>query len=171
MRFSVDARGMASWEGRRTICALGRGGVCAAGDKREGDGRTPAGEWLIRGVMWRQDRSARPDTVLPVRSIDPDDGWCDDPLDPAYNRPVRLPYPSSAERLWRDDGVYDLVVEIGYNDDPVTIGAGSAIFLHLARPGYVPTEGCVALAEADLRHLLRRAGPGDTLCVALAANF
>jgi L,D-peptidoglycan transpeptidase YkuD (ErfK/YbiS/YcfS/YnhG family) len=170
MRFSVDGTGVASWDGRQVVCAVGRGGLCAAEDKREGDGRTPAGDWPIRAVMWRQDRLPRPDTALPTKPIKPSDGWCDDPRHPAYNRPVELPYPASAEAMWRDDDVYDLVVELGYNDDPVVPGAGSAIFLHLARPGYLPTEGCVALAEVDLRDLLRRARPGDTLCVALNRN-
>ena len=163
MRFSVDPRGWLSWPGARVRCALGRAGVCAAAGKREGDGRTPAGSWPIRRVLWRPDRGRAPATSLPASAIDPHDGWCDAPADPAYNRPVRLPYPASAERMWRDDGVYDLVVELGYNDDPVIAGAGSAIFLHLARPDYSPTEGCVAVSEADLRQLLRVARVGDAI--------
>jgi L,D-peptidoglycan transpeptidase YkuD (ErfK/YbiS/YcfS/YnhG family) len=95
--------------------------------------------------------------------------WCDAPDDPAYNRPVTLPYPASAERLWRDDGVYDLIVVLGHNDDPVIAGAGSAIFLHLARPDYAPTQGCVALAAGDLEALLRVARPGDVLVISADA--
>lgn len=171
MSFSVDASGVMRWDGHEAPCALGREGVCAAAKKREGDGRTPAGLWPVRAVWWRPDRSPAPETALPTRPITPHDGWCDDPADPAYNRPVRLPYPSSAERLWREDGVYDLVVELGYNDDPVVPGAGSAIFLHLVRPGFLPTEGCVALAEADLRAFLRDARPGDALRVDAAPRL
>ena len=95
--------------------------------------------------------------------IAPDDGWCDAPDDAAYNRPVKLPYPASAERMWRDDGLYDLVVVLGYNDDPPEAGRGSAIFLHLARPDYAPTQGCVALARPDLEAVLALAGPGSAL--------
>ena len=168
MKFLVEATGLMSWMGRATVCALGHGGVCDPDQKREGDGRTPAGEWPIRRVMWRPDRCAEPETALPTTPIDPRDGWCDDPADIAYNRPVRLPYPASAERMWRDDGVYDVVVELGYNDDPIVAGAGSAIFLHLARPSYPPTEGCIALAEPDLRDLLRLAKAGD--CVAVRSG-
>ena len=166
MRFLVDPDGRMSWKGREVACALGRGGVCDAVDKREGDGCTPAGEWPIRRLMWRSDRIDRPETALPSMPIEPTDGWCDDPTDTAYNQPVRLPYPASAERMWRDEAIYDLVVVLGYNDDPITPGAGSAIFLHLARRDYRSTEGCIALAEQDLLDLLGLARPGDTISIA-----
>ncbi|MDB5480573.1 MAG: hypothetical protein JWO83_1626 [Caulobacteraceae bacterium] len=166
MMFSVSPEGRLSLEGRELRCALGRGGVCPAADKREGDGATPAGVWPLRSVLWRPDRVPAPASRLPVRAIDPDDGWCDAPLDPAYNRPVRLPYRASAERMWREDGVYDLVVVLGYNDSPVVSGAGSAIFMHVARPGYAATEGCIALALDDLVALVGAAAPGDAVRVA-----
>jgi L,D-peptidoglycan transpeptidase YkuD (ErfK/YbiS/YcfS/YnhG family) len=151
------------WPGHQARAALGRGGVRPAADKREGDGASPAGVWPLRAVLYRPDKGAPPATALPVQPISPDDGWCDAPDDPQYNRPVSLPYPASAERLWREDGVYDLIVVLGHNDDPVVPGMGSAIFLHLARPGYPPTEGCVALARGDLEALLAMAQPGDLL--------
>jgi L,D-peptidoglycan transpeptidase YkuD (ErfK/YbiS/YcfS/YnhG family) len=121
----------------------------------------------MRRVLWRADRAGAPATRLSAAPLDPDDGWCDAPDDPAYNQPVRLPYPASAERLWREDRIYDVIVILGYNDDPVVPGAGSAIFLHLARPDYAPTRGCVALAPADLIHLLALARPGDAVRVRL----
>jgi L,D-peptidoglycan transpeptidase YkuD (ErfK/YbiS/YcfS/YnhG family) len=102
---------------------------------------------------------------LLVKPIEPHDGWCDDPQDPAYNCAVRIPYPASAERMWRDDELYDLVVVLGYNDAPVVAGAGSAIFLHVARPDYAPTEGCIGLALADLVELLAIVAPGDVVQV------
>ena len=136
--------------GRQFPCALGRGGISAA--KREGDGATPAGSFPLRHVLFRADRLARPATALAVHPIAPDDGWCDDPADAAhYNRPVRLPHAGRCERLWRADALYDVLAVIGYNDAPPVPGLGSAIFLHVARPDYAPTEGCVALA---LPHLL-----------------
>src|SRR6185312_8513924 len=98
--------------------------------------------------------------------IAPQDGWCDDPADTVYNRPVHLPYRARAERLWREDGIYDLIVPLGYNDAPAVPGLGSAIFLHVARPDFGPTEGCVALARADLLALLADADGRSRVVVA-----
>jgi L,D-peptidoglycan transpeptidase YkuD (ErfK/YbiS/YcfS/YnhG family) len=136
------------------VCALGAGGV--AKQKREGDLKSPAGRFALREVLYRADRLDRPATGLPARSIGPDDGWCDEPNDSAYNRPVKLPYRASAENLWRADNIYDLVVVIGYNDDPVVRCLGSAIFLHVATEKYGPTRGCVALAYDDLLPIVCR---------------
>ena len=150
--------------GRWTRCALGRAGTVAATDKREGDGATPLGLWPMRRLFYRADNGLPP-TGLPALAIGPDDGWCDEPGDPAYNRPVRLPYVGRHERLWRDDGLYDLVVVLGHNDDPPVAGAGSCIFLHLARTDYAPTEGCIALSRPDMVALLGLCGPGSALRV------
>jgi len=163
LNFIAAADGWLDLGERRARCALGPAGVMPAADKREGDGASPAGVWPIRAVLYRPDRGDPPRTALPSRAIAPDDGWCDAPDDAAYNRPVKLPYPASAERMWRDDHLYDLVVILGHNDDPPVRGLGSAIFLHLAKPDYAPTHGCVALARADLEALLAKARPGDTL--------
>lgn len=114
----------------------------------------------------RPSRLPHPETALPVEALIPEAGWCDDPASPLYNLPVLLPFPMSHERLWRDDGVYDLIVVLGYNDAPPVPGKGSAIFLHLARPDYSPTEGCVACAWDDLLALLKTARPGDALEIA-----
>ena len=163
MNYVATADGRLDLGDRKVRCALGPAGVVPAADKREGDGASPAGVWPIRRVLWRPDRGPRPQSALRTDAIGRDDGWCDAPGDPAYNRPVSLPYPASAEALWREDGVYDIVVVLGHNDDPPVPGMGSCIFLHLAREGYPPTEGCVALARGDLEDLLRGARPGDTL--------
>jgi L,D-peptidoglycan transpeptidase YkuD (ErfK/YbiS/YcfS/YnhG family) len=135
-------------------CALGKGGVRPAKEKREGDGATPAARMALHRVLFRADRGPAPHCAVPVEPIARDDGWCDDPAHPAYNRLVRLPFDGSHEVLWRDDHLYDIIGVLGWNDDPVEPGRGSAIFLHLAREGYAPTEGCVALSAADLRALL-----------------
>ncbi len=163
MIFRAWSDGWFEFGGRRVRCALGPGGVIAAADKREGDGSTPMGAWPMRRLLFRPDKGPPPATALPVQAIAPDDGWCDAPDDQAYNRPVRLPYPASAERMWRDDDLYDLVAPLGYNDAPPVPGLGSAIFLHLARPGYAPTEGCVALARSDLEAVLALAGPDSVV--------
>jgi L,D-peptidoglycan transpeptidase YkuD (ErfK/YbiS/YcfS/YnhG family) len=156
-------QGEVVWPGHRVKAAFGKGGLKPAAQKTEGDGASPIGVWPLRRALYRPDKGALPKTALPLSAIQPDDGWCDSPLDPAYNQPVSLPHDASAEQMWRDDGLYDLVVVLGHNDDPVMPGAGSAIFLHLARPDYAPTEGCVAVARADLEALLAEAQPGDAL--------
>lgn len=141
-------------------CAVGRGGIGA--NKREGDGITPVGKWRMRALLFRPDRLPRaPLTGLPLRGLRPEDGWCDDPGDPLYNRPVKLPFRAHAENLWRDDVVYDLIVALGYNDDPPVPGRGSAIFLHVARPDFSPTEGCFALAHDDLLAVAAGANTGS----------
>ncbi|MES1197375.1 MAG: L,D-transpeptidase family protein [Pseudomonadota bacterium] len=150
-------------------CALGRGGVIAASAKREGDGASPAGIWPLRLLLYRPDRESRPNTALPCRTLTPSDGWCDAPGDPAYNRLVAHPYPASAERLWREDHVYNLIVVLGFNDDPVIPGRGSAIFLHLAHADWRATEGCVAIDQETMQAVLGFAKPGDTLTIAATA--
>lgn len=147
-------------------CVFGAGGIRE--NKREGDGATPAGCFELRQVFYRADRVAKPETQIPARPLDPADGWCDDPDDSSYNRPVRLPYAARAEKLWREDGQYDVIAVLGYNDDPVVRGRGSAIFLHVAKPDGGSTQGCVALALGDLRTVLKAAGAGARLCVAAA---
>jgi L,D-peptidoglycan transpeptidase YkuD (ErfK/YbiS/YcfS/YnhG family) len=143
--------------------ALGRSGMAAL--KREGDGATPLGCFHFRQVLYRADRVARPRTRLPVRAIRDNDGWCDDPADRTYNRLIKLPSRADAEGLKRADHLYDLVLVLGYNDRPRAKGRGSAIFVHLARPGYTPTEGCIALSLRDLLALLRQARRGTALVV------
>lgn len=135
--------------GRHTwrACA-GRAGVTR--HKQEGDEATPAGLLPLRRVLYRADRLRPPAASVPVEALAPDDGWCDDPQDPRYNTPIRHPDPARHEALWRADAVYDVVGVLGWNDAPVRRGEGSAIFLHVVRPDYAPTEGCVALALADL---------------------
>ena len=153
---TVASRGVVEVGGRALPCALGRGGVRL--DKREGDGATPAGDWPFRRILYRPDKVALPRQVLaagrPAAPILPDDGWCDDPTSPLYNQPVRHPCQASAERLWRTDDLYDILVVLGHNDAPVMPGHGSAIFLHVARPDMGPTEGCIALDQHDILFIL-----------------
>ncbi len=183
-RCAPDAptRGVLEAQGRVFPCAFGRAGVIAASEKREGDGATPVGVWALRRVLYRADRINAVATGLPGRAIRPDDGWCDDPADPAYNRPVRLPYPARHEAMFREDGLYDVVVVLGHNDDPPHADLGSAIFLHCAkRPDGAPaqandsaaalnpTAGCVAMARDSLLAILAPLGRGATLTVAPVA--
>ncbi len=142
------------FRGQTLRCALGKGGVKRATEKREGDGATPIARMALRRVFFRADRGPAPRCAVPVEPIAREDGWCDDPAHRAYNRPVRLPFDASHETLWRDDAMYDVIGVLGWNDEPVERGRGSAIFLHLAREDFRPTEGCVALAPRDLRTVL-----------------
>ncbi|MBV8394204.1 MAG: L,D-transpeptidase family protein [Alphaproteobacteria bacterium] len=155
--------GWAALAGRRWRCVLGAGGVRE--DKVEGDAATPAGEYLLRHIYFRNDRLVLPKVGLPFRPIAEHDGWCDDPRSPAYNRLVHIPNEWSHEKMWREDGLYDLLVVVGYNDDPPEGEWGSAIFLHIARDDMSPTQGCVAFAREDLLELVTLIDAGTRLNV------
>ena len=149
---TIGADGILHHAGQRYRAALGKGGI--TGDKREGDGATPAGLLPLRRVLFRADRVKRPGAAVPVALLAPGDGWCDDVSDRAYNTMVRLPCAARHEALWRDDAIYDVIGVLGWNDAPVVRGRGSAIFLHVARADFAPTEGCVALELRDLLAVL-----------------
>ena len=155
--------GRLHWSRGSAAAAVGRAGVKA--DKHEGDGATPAGTHPLVSVLYRPDRIAAPQSRLPVEPLAPSDGWVDEPADANYNRPVSLPYPASAKRMWREDNLYDALVVIGYNMKPVVPGAGSAIFLHIATPDFMPTAGCVAVEREILLGLLPLLGPGSRIAI------
>jgi L,D-peptidoglycan transpeptidase YkuD (ErfK/YbiS/YcfS/YnhG family) len=161
---TLDYRdGRLHWSRGSAAAAVGRAGIKA--DKREGDGATPAGTYPLVSVLYRKDRVAPPTSHLPVRALAPNDGWVDEPSDARYNRLVELPYPASAEEMWREDHLYDVLVVIGYNVEPVIPGAGSAIFLHVATPDFAPTAGCVAVSKEVLLGLIPLLGPGSTITI------
>jgi L,D-peptidoglycan transpeptidase YkuD (ErfK/YbiS/YcfS/YnhG family) len=137
-------------------CALGRSGVIAAGLKREGDGATPRAQMQLRRVIYRADRMPRPSTLLSVRRMASMDAWCDDMQDRRYNTLIQRPPGPHEERLWREDHLYDVIIEMGWNDAPVRRGRGSAIFWHLARPGHSATAGCVAVSREVFAKILPR---------------
>lgn len=143
--------------------ALGRGGIKA--NKREGDGATPRGSFRLKRLWWRAGRHPRPATLLPATRIMPDDGWCEDPSDRHYNRRIKVPPKSKADRLARTDNLYDFIIELDHNTRPRIAGRGSAVFIHVARPKFAPTAGCVALKLDTLRRLLARIGPNTRLVV------
>lgn len=147
-------------------CVFGQGGLISATDKREGDKASPVGVWPVRRALFRSDRIAPVATHLRLDSIEDEDGWCDAPDDPGYNRMVRRPYTASHERLKRQDGLYDLVVLLGHNDDPPVSGLGSAIFLHCMAEDGRGTLGCVAVEREALIKLVAVLAPGDTLEIA-----
>ena len=151
------------FRGKQYRCAIGKNG--ATKNKKEGDGCTPIGCFLLRGVFYRADRVKTLETKLPARILSPNDGWCDDVSKQEYNQLIKLPFDGNYELLWRGDGVYDMIAVIGYNDQPIMRGMGSAIFLHIARNGYAPTNGCVAVAQEDLLEILRTIEPTTKICI------
>jgi len=159
----VYPSGTAEWNKTRIRCALGFGGISY--QKREGDGVTPAGRFLLRRVFYRADRIEKPRTILPLSPLSKKAGWCDSPSDASYNKYVSLPFSGHHEKLWRNDAIYDLVVVVGYNDRPIIANAGSAIFIHVATPKFVATEGCVAFSRPDLLKVLEEWGPTSALTI------
>ena len=142
---------------------LGRSGIRA--NKREGDGATPRGRFRLVRLWWRADRAARPRTLLPVRRIETTIAWCEDVADRRYNRPFRRSANEPGDRLWREDHLYDFVIEIDHNIRPRVVGRGSAVFVHLARSERAPTAGCVAFSGRSLSRLIARLGPKTRILI------
>ncbi len=138
----------------RIACALGPAGIVRL--KREGDRGTPAGRFPLLWAYYRPDRWRAQAGGVPLKPLRPDQGWCEDPASRRYNRPVRLPAADCTDRMWRKDSLYDLVFVLDQNFSRRAKAKGSAIFLHLARPGLTPTAGCVAIAPVDMRRLAPR---------------
>jgi L,D-peptidoglycan transpeptidase YkuD (ErfK/YbiS/YcfS/YnhG family) len=148
------ARGLLIAGTTRVPCALGPAGVVRA--KREGDGGTPAGRFRVLWGYYRPDRPRPPAGGVPLRAMRRDSGWCEDAASRNYNRPVRAPSGDATDRMWRQDGLYDLVFVLDQNFSKRAKGRGSAIFFHHARPGLAPTAGCVAIAPEAMRRLAPR---------------
>jgi L,D-peptidoglycan transpeptidase YkuD (ErfK/YbiS/YcfS/YnhG family) len=157
------SQGLLQWAGQTFPCALGRGGIRAV--KREGDGATPLASMRLLYGFYRPGRLPAMRSPLAFRRIGADDGWCDAPADRNYNRPVVLPYSASSETMRRKDRLYDCVIVLDYNIRPRRRGMGSAIFFHIAREGFLPTEGCVAVSPRVMARLLPHLSPRTTLTV------
>ncbi|WP_233341642.1 L,D-transpeptidase family protein [Robiginitomaculum antarcticum] len=140
--------------GQSYACVIGRKGAIPQSEGREGDFKTPLGRYRLRYGFYRADRLPAPSSPLTFHAIRSDDGWCDERGDAAYNQPVRLPYPASAERLMRDDCAYDVIIVLGHNDAPPIAGQGSAIFLHITRVDQRPTAGCIAVTPDAMATIL-----------------
>ena len=158
MDIFVDSSSILTWTDVSGVkhmvkCALGREGI--AEKKSEGDGITPLGVFSLLSVMVRSDRIALPDMALSISHINKDDGWCTDPKSTYYNKPIKLPFNSIHEKLYRRDKLYDIIIDVDYNRTEIIAGKGSAIFIHVASPNYSPTQGCVAIALSDLLKLLK----------------
>jgi L,D-peptidoglycan transpeptidase YkuD (ErfK/YbiS/YcfS/YnhG family) len=159
--------GTLSINGKSYDCAIGRAGVTAPAQKTEGDGKTPLGTYPLRQLLYRADRVAKPVTQLPTDILTPETAWCENPAHADYNKLITTAHPAATDRMTREDHVYDYVVVIGYNDSPVMPGKGSAIFMHLARPDFTPTAGCVGLRAADMLEVLKACTPATSIDIRL----
>lgn len=141
------------FSGRSLRAVIGRGGTCR--EKLEGDGCTPTGILRLRKILYRADRLSEPIASVSCESLKETDGWCDDVKHTSYNKQIQLPFEAGHERLWLESSLYDIIGVLDYNCDPILVGRGSAIFLHIARPEMTPTDGCIALSKEDLLWVLR----------------
>lgn len=160
MFLKINDTGETVFRTKKISCIIGKKGLTS--DKKEGDNRTPEGILRPLAVFYRAGRTVRPIVAgLPVYPLYPRDGWCDDIKDTHYNHYVRLPYRARTEKLYREDGVYDLLLIGDYNYPDAKRGKGSAIFIHLQRPDKAGTEGCLAFEYKRLKRILRHLKPGD----------
>ena len=136
----------------RFACAVGRAGLTT--NKIEGDHKTPVGEFKFKKIYYRKDRLGEMIFQIPFAIIRENDGWCDDPKSKLYNQHVQFPFDASAERLFRDDDLYDIICVLNYNTNPIVPGKGSAIFLHICKPNFAGTEGCVAIEKKNILKLV-----------------
>ena len=153
------------FNGRSYPCRIGRKGAVAFDKGREGDERTPLGDYSLRFGLYRADRLPRPKSDLTFRPLREDDGWCDASDDPAYNRFIRLPYAASHEKLWREDGAYDMILVMNHNDSPPEAGLGSAVFIHVVHHDDRNTLGCIALAPEVMVQLLPQLKTGIAVSI------
>ena len=133
-------------------CAIGKRGISRK--KREGDGCTPKGFFKFKYLFYRKDRVAKIKSYLKKIIIKKNMGWCDDPGSNSYNKLIKFPFFYSAEKLHKNENIYDLILVINYNLKPIIKNKGSAIFLHIAKKNYSPTEGCIAISKKDMKLLL-----------------
>ncbi len=159
----IYASGKAAFGNKKYRCVIGKNGV--AENKIEGDGKTPLGCFEIKKVLFRRDRVKKPQTKLLIEEINRNDAWCIDVNSKNYNRQIKIPSDFRFEKLWRKDNIYDILIVLGYNDKPVRVGKGSAIFVHLARRDYRKTDGCIAFKKRDLLEILKDCDKDTLLCV------
>ena len=133
-------------------CAIGRNGLTR--NKKEGDLHTPIGKFHFNKVYYRADKLGNMKFKIENSIIKKDDGWCDDQDSEFYNQHIKFPFKGSAEHLYREDSIYDIVCTLNYNTSPIIPGRGSAIFLHIARHDFAGTEGCIAIEKDALLEIV-----------------
>jgi len=133
-------------------CAIGKNGLTK--NKQEGDLKTPKGIFKLKKIFYRRDRIKFFKSPIKKYCIKKNIGWCDDPSSKYYNREIKFPFNDSAEKLWRKDNIYDVIIVLNYNLNPIIKNKGSAIFLHICKKNYLPSKGCVAISKKDMINLL-----------------
>ena len=135
-------------------CSVGKLGFSK--NKREGDNKTPIGVFNLGEIYYRKDRIKKITSKLKIISIQKNMGWCDDPYSKHYNKLVKFPFKYSAEKLYRKDSTYDIILVLNYNLNPIRKGKGSAIFIHIAKKNYKKTLGCIAVNKKDLKKIIKK---------------
>ena len=144
-------------------CAVGKRGISIK--RKEGDGTSPKGKFALKSVLFRQDREPKIKTKLKKIRIEKNMGWCDDPNSKNYNKLIRFPFKYNAEKLHKKNNVYDIIIVIDYNLNPVIKNKGSAIFIHIAKKNYSPTRGCIAVSKKDMKILLENVNRNSKIII------
>jgi L,D-peptidoglycan transpeptidase YkuD (ErfK/YbiS/YcfS/YnhG family) len=148
----IKKSGYLEYKNLKFRCALGKAGIKKK--KKEGDNITPEGTFKIIRVYYRRNKIKNIASLIKKKEIKKKIGWCDDPVSSFYNKEIKLPSKFSHEKLYRKDNLYDLILVLNYNINPIIKNKGSAIFIHIAKKNYEPTAGCIALKKRDLVELL-----------------
>tara|TARA_B100001564_G_scaffold299228_1_gene265609 strand:+ start:143 stop:634 length:492 start_codon:yes stop_codon:yes gene_type:complete len=138
----------------RIKCAIGKRGI--GNKKREGDKITPKGKFKIKTILYRKDRISNFKSKIKKLSIKKNMGWCDDPNSEKYNKLIKFPFKSHAEKLYRKDNTYDIILVLSYNTNPIRKGKGSAIFIHVAKKNYTNTLGCIGVSKKNLKKIIKK---------------
>ena len=150
----VKKSGYLKYNNFKFRCALGKGGIKQK--EKEGDFITPKGKFKLIKIYYRSDRVKKINSPLKKIKISKNMGWCDDVSSKHYNRLIKINKKISHEKLYRNDNVYDILVVLNYNLNPIIRGKGSAIFLHVTKKKYKKTQGCIALKKKELLFLISK---------------
>ena len=142
-----------TYKNYKAKCALGKRGI--AFKRKEGDLITPKGEYKIKFILYRKDRLKKITSKIKLIVIKKNMGWCDDPNSNHYNKLVKLPYEYNYEKLYKKENIYDIILVLDYNMNPVIKNRGSAIFIHIAKKNYKKTEGCIAVKKKSLLKIIK----------------
>ena len=144
-------------------CAVGKRGITSK--KKEGDKKTPKGSFKFVSLFYRKDRIKKIKSNLKKYVIKKNMGWCDDPYSKYYNKLIRFPFKFGAEKLYLRKNIYDIILILNFNLNPVVKNKGSAIFLHISSKNYTPTNGCIAVSLKDMKLLLKKINKKTSLTI------
>ena len=145
-------------------CAIGKKGINYK--KKEGDLVTPKGQFKIKYILYRKDK-VKISTKLKKKVIKKNMGWCDDPKSNHYNKLIKLPFIYRHEKLYKKENIYDIILVLNYNMNPVKKNKGSAIFIHVAKNNFKKTEGCITIKKQSLIKLIKKINPSTKVKISL----